>query len=169
MYSGEGANGGFEGYGGQGGRGGGGGGRGRSCKFGLDCHKFKEGNCTFLHDTGNVIGGGGDGKQGWIGGGGGGRGKPCKFGFDCKKFREGNCPFLHDTGEGTGVVGVPPNNNNNGSLNFCKFFQQSECQKPNCKNPHYFTQGNTLRRVIKMKDVPNNPVSRLTTLLINGA
>ena len=33
----------------------GGGGQGRPCKFGMDCNKFKQGTCTFLHDmSGNM-------------------------------------------------------------------------------------------------------------------
>jgi hypothetical protein len=112
-------------------------------------------------------------------------GKPCKFGKNCRNYLMGKCGYLHDHdalfeqppnggrgGRGGGFKPFPePHNKHpNSDADFCRYFQVGECKSgATCKRAHEFVKGNVLRRVFRNKQVPNNEVSKLCLLSVDGA
>lgn len=81
----------------------------RPCKFGFDCHKFKQGNCPFLHDTGQ-----GQGPS--IGQGG-------------KPYPQPQQPYPQSK--------IPQTQNHDSiTQEFCRNFQIGECNHNKCKWAH---------------------------------
>ncbi len=90
----------------------GGGGQGRPCKFGMDCNKFKQGTCTFLHDmSGNM-------PNNAFQGGRGGRGGRGQMGHSYNKEYQSNQNIVNNNipvgyNNQGGMQGVPKQNNYN--------------------------------------------------------
>lgn len=122
----------------------------KPCKFGDNCYKYQQGNCTFFHPQQM---GGGKGK---------GKGNPPH------QYPNQNHQFPGNKQTNPHYQQKPQNQSDPILNEFCRFFQTAECTKPQCKKKHAFIKNDSLKRVVFTREMPNNEIANLGSFMSNG-
>lgn len=147
----------------------------KPCKFGMDCHKFQQGTCIYLHDQGSYHGQGGRGGRGYMDnreGGNmgynpqGGRGQQSFNSHGNTRDRNFRPPRENNHNQYPQQNQQNPNprpqhsqpNQHNQPMQpiqeYCRFYQTSTCNKEGaCKRIHGFTKNQSITRTYFNREV----------------